>query len=117
MDQLSREVCVDNLRRLNLQYELYFGAMSLALGALANERPAWLHAVSLPIWYSRYAGLYTRFSVPKRLKNCYTYINVIRADIFYLLEMIEKSGDEGLLSIPEVATLKKIKEEWIEHCP
>jgi hypothetical protein len=107
--------CLDDIQQLNLQCVLYFGAMNLALGVLANTQPTWLSAVILPVWYPRYAGLHSRLSIPRGSQQCQSFINIIRADILYLVDMIEKSGDESLSSIPEIADLRKLKEEFINY--
>jgi hypothetical protein len=106
----EEENCPDVMQQLNLQCVLYFGAMNLALGALANTQPAWLSAIILPVWYPRYAGLHSRLSIPRGFQQCQLFINTISEDILYLMEMIEKSGDESLISIPEIANLRKIQE-------
>jgi hypothetical protein len=88
-----------------LRSKLYFSAMSLALGALANIQPEWLRMIIIPIWYPRYAGLNTRYCFPKTPKQCQCFTNVIREDILYLLDMIDKTGSENLTSIPDVSRL------------
>ncbi len=95
-----------------LQFELYYDAMSQALGALANKQPEWLHSVIIPIWYPRYAGVRTRFLIPKTPRQCQSLIKVVRKDILYLLDKIDSTGDESLTSVPEIFYLR-----WIYRRP
>jgi len=100
-----------NNRPPERQVELYWGTMNLVLGSLAGARPEWLHTIALPAWYPRYAGLQARETMPQTPEQRQALTRALRADILYLLNMVDQSSDAGLKSLPEVQALRRAKEE------
>ena len=104
---------IDYQTQLNYQLLYYAESMCRGMCALAIADVEWLQMIIPPIWFPRYIIPKTRISKPHPFHRSKSYINQVLIDILFLLEMIDRTGDERLISIPEVTILRKIKEDWL----
>jgi transposase len=84
-----------------------------ALNSLAVVAPAWLRAMTPPVWYDRYGGRVENYDLPKTEAARQELAAVIGADGQWLLDTIEAATEhQWLQEIPAVQTLRRV---WAEQ--
>jgi len=94
--------------RVMNRLELVTETLRAALNALTEIAPAWLHQVSDPIWYDRYAHRAENYRLPKSETAKQTYAACVGQDGQTLLGLLKQSeAPQGALQLPEIVVLQR----------
>jgi len=89
-------------------------AMQLVLEVLASHHSDWLRQAALPHWYKRYDPAMT-WEGQFNYSDLASGVEMIGADVLYLLERIEQHGIPAMLAYEEVQNLESVYHQQYEN--
>lgn len=99
---------------LNRLLWLYRG-IDDAIKLLAAQRAEWLGEVARPYWYTLYRAVAPEANNSASKEAADALSTTIGADICYLLQRIDVSGDRELAYQPEIVSLKRLWADQFEY--